>query len=253
MYWVRPTQILSADAGMHRFVWNVHYAPPKALEYEFPISAILHNTPLVPLGAWVLPGSYTVKLTVNGQSFTQPLVVKMDPRIQRSLDDLRKQHEMEMGAVKGMDESYEALEQVKSVRAQLKELTPKVASKKHLDKDLASIDEKCAELEGATQRSFYGVPPKGKQPENFSTLNQHFSAILAVADSADGAPTTQATAAYQDLEQSAAALNQQWTELREHQIPALNKNLKAAALEPVDPGKPLDHELGGASEGDDEP
>ena len=65
MYWVRPTQILSAEAGMHRFVWDVHYAPPKALEREFPISAILHNTPLVPLGAWALPGSYTVRLTVE--------------------------------------------------------------------------------------------------------------------------------------------------------------------------------------------
>ncbi len=60
MYWVRPTQILSAEAGMHRFVWNLHYASPKALEYEFPISAIVHNTPLNPLGTWALPGSYTV-------------------------------------------------------------------------------------------------------------------------------------------------------------------------------------------------
>ena len=238
---------------MHRFVWDLHYVPPKALEYEFPISAILHNTPLLPLGAWALPGSYTVKLTVDGQTFTQPLIVKMDPRIQRSPDDLRKQQEMELGAVKGMNESYETLEQVKSARAQIKELTPKATSKKHLDKDLADVDQKCAELEGATQRSFYGVPSKGKQPENFSTLNQHFSAILAVADSADAAPTTQATAAYQELEQSAAALSLHWSELREREIPALNKNLKAAGLTPIDPQKPLERELGGASEGDDEP
>ena len=109
MYWVRPAQVLSAAAGMHRFVWNLHYAPPSALEYEFPMSAILHDTPLYPLGAWVLPGSYTVKLSVDGQSYTQPLTVKMDPRIQTSLDDLRKLHEMQMGAVEGMNESYEAL------------------------------------------------------------------------------------------------------------------------------------------------
>ena len=47
MYWVRPTQILSAEAGMHRFVWDLHYAPPDSLGHEFPISAILHDTPQV--------------------------------------------------------------------------------------------------------------------------------------------------------------------------------------------------------------
>ena len=40
MYWVRPQQILSAASGMHRFVWDVHYPPPDALNHEFPISAI---------------------------------------------------------------------------------------------------------------------------------------------------------------------------------------------------------------------
>lgn len=253
MYWVRPTQILSAEAGMHRFVWNLHYAPPEALEYEFPISAIVHNTPLYPLGARVLPGSYSVKLTVGGQSYTQPLVVKMDPRIQTTLDDLRKQHEMQMGAVEGMDESYEALEQVKSVRDQIKELVPKVGVKNKLANDLAALDKQCVELEGATQRSFFGVPPTAKQPENLSTLNQHFAAILAIADSADAAPTTQAAAAYKELEESADVLRKRWSVLREREILDLNSELKAAGLPPIDAKKPLAEKLGGASEGDDEP
>jgi len=252
MYWVRPAQILSAEAGMHRFVWNLHYAPPKALEYEFPISAIVHNTPLFPLGAWALPGSYTVKLTVDGKSYTQPLIVKMDPRIQTPLDDLRKQHEMQMGAVEGMNESYEALEQVKSVRTQMKELAGKVSANEKLAKDLAALDNQCAELEGATQRSFFGVPPSGKQPENLSTLNQHFSTILTVADSADAAPTTQATAAYQELEESGTALRRRWSALLERDLAGLNGELKKAGLSPIDPKKPLAEELGGASDGDDE-
>jgi len=99
MYWVRPAQILSGAAGVHRFVWDLHYAPPESLEHEFPISAILHDTPKYPLGAWVVPGNYTVKLTVDGKSYSQPLVVKMDPRIKTSLADLRKQFEMGSGSV----------------------------------------------------------------------------------------------------------------------------------------------------------
>ena len=253
MYWVRPTQILSAQVGMHRFIWNLHYAPPEALEWEFPISAIVHNTVLTPLGAWILPGSYTVKLTVEGKSYTQPLTVKMDPRIQTPLDDLRKQHEMQMGAVKGMKESYEALTQVKSVRAQFKDVTGKLSGKEKLVKEVEALDKQCAELEGATQPGFSGVPPSGKQPENFSTLNQHFSAILTVADSADVAPTTQATAAYHELEESSTALRRRWGALRERELGDLISKLRKAGIATIDPQKLLREELGGATEGDDEP
>jgi photosystem II stability/assembly factor-like uncharacterized protein len=253
MYWVRPAQILSAEAGMHRFVWDLHYPVPDALEREFPISAILHDTPLLPLGAWALPGSYTVKLTVNGQSYSQPLTVKMDPRIHTAFEDLRKQQEMEIGAVEGMNDSYESLEQVKSVREQIKEMSKKVNGKEKLAKELGGLDNQCAELEGGTQHSFYGLPSSGKAPENFSTLNQHFAAILAVADSADAAPTSQAEAAYQDLEQSESGLRRHWSAMREKDIPDLNKRLTKDGLAPIDPKKPLVEELGGASDGDDEP
>jgi photosystem II stability/assembly factor-like uncharacterized protein len=253
MYWVRPTQILSPEAGMHRFIWDLHYVPPKALEYEFPISAIIHDTPLHPLGAWVLPGSYSVRLTVGGQSYVQPLTVKMDPRIQIPPEDLRKQHEMQMGAVEGMNEGYESLEQVKSVREQIKELSKKVNGKDKLAKELATLDSQCAELEGGTQHSFYGVPSSGKPPENLSTLNQHFSAILAVADSAEAAPTTQAMAAYKDLEDSETNLRSRWSAIRERDIPDLNRGLTKAGLMPINPKQALDEELGGASDGDDEP
>src|SRR6266487_2827825 len=150
MYWVRQAQILSASAGMHRFVWDLHYAPPDSLAHEFPISAIVHDTPKYPLGAWVLPGNYTVKLTVDGKSYSQPLVVKMDPRITTSLADLRKQFEMQSGAVEDMNESFEALTQVKAVRAQLKERASK-AGKGALADAVSALDKQAAELEGAAQ------------------------------------------------------------------------------------------------------
>ncbi|PYX67173.1 MAG: glycoside hydrolase, partial [Acidobacteria bacterium] len=177
MYWVRPTQILSGAPGMHRFVWNLHYAPPDSLGHEFPISAIVHDTPKYPLGASVVPGNYMAKLTVEGKSYSQALVVKMDPRIKTSLADLHKQFEMESGSVKGMNETFEALSQVRTVRAQLKERGAK-AGKGALADAIAGLDRQAAELEGATQSNFFGLPPGAKQPENFSGLNQHFGGIL---------------------------------------------------------------------------
>jgi hypothetical protein len=236
MYWVRPTQILSVGAGMHRFVWNMHYAPPESLGHEFPISAIYQDTPKYPLGTWALPGKYTVKLTVEGKSYSQPLNVKMDPRITTSLADLQKQFEMQSGSVEGMNQSFEALAQVRSVRAQLKERAGKIR-KGALADAIAALDKQAAELEGATQSSFFGLPPSGKQPENFSTLNQHFGGILAVADSADAAPTTQATAVYKELRETLEKLLSRWTKIRQEDVAALNRELKKAGLPPVDPNK----------------
>ncbi|HXM76097.1 MAG TPA: glycoside hydrolase, partial [Thermoanaerobaculia bacterium] len=80
-YWVRPTPILSAEPGMHRFVWDLHSPPPDVLEHEYPISAIPGDTPRHPLGPAALPGAYTVRLSAFGRAWTAPLAVRMDPRV----------------------------------------------------------------------------------------------------------------------------------------------------------------------------
>jgi hypothetical protein len=68
---------------MHRFVWDLHAAPrPGGGRGGPPISAIYRDTPLAQ-GAWMPPGTYTVKLTVDGRTYTAPLVVKPDPRAAR--------------------------------------------------------------------------------------------------------------------------------------------------------------------------
>jgi photosystem II stability/assembly factor-like uncharacterized protein len=252
VYWVRPTQILSGATGMHRFVWDLRYPPPDSLNHEFPISAIYKDTPQLPLGAWALPGNYTVKLTADDKSYAQPLVVKMDPRITASLAELAKQFEMQSGSVEGMNESYEMLQQVQSVRAQLKDRATKVG-KGALASAIAALDKQAAELEGGTQSNFYGVPPSGKQAENLSTLNQHFGATLVLADSADAPPTTQATAAYKELESALESLLGRWSKLRNDEIPALNTQLKNVNLPSVDPNLLPPSKPAADGDGDDEP
>ncbi|MDL2718563.1 MAG: glycoside hydrolase, partial [Acidobacteriota bacterium] len=91
LYWVRPPRVLSAAPGMHRFVWDLRLPPPPVLAHEYPISAIRGDTPKEPLGRFVLPGAYTVRLTVDGAVLTRPLTVKMDPRVTMSAADLNAQ------------------------------------------------------------------------------------------------------------------------------------------------------------------
>jgi photosystem II stability/assembly factor-like uncharacterized protein len=86
LYWLRPLQRPASTAGMHRFVWDLHAAPTgpasRRRDEEPPISAIYGDTPMHQ-GEWVPPGAYSVKLTVGGKSYTQPLIVKPDPRASR--------------------------------------------------------------------------------------------------------------------------------------------------------------------------
>lgn len=249
MYWVRPQQILSTEAGMHRFVWDMHYPAPDSLNHEFPISAILHDTPQLPLGAWAMPGNYTVKLTVDGKPYTQPLVVRMDPRIQTSEADLHKQFEMEAGIVEGMNETYEALEQVRALRPQLAERVGK--AKGALADSLTALDKQAGELEGATQGAFLGVPPAGKRPENLLSLNQHFGQLLNVVDSADVAPTTQASAVYLELEDALGKVLAQWKKLHDSDLPALNTSLKKAHLGEIDVNKSVEAVTDEGDDGDE--
>jgi hypothetical protein len=88
---MRASLILSGDAGLHRFVWDLHYPPPPGVPRSYPIAATPYDTAPEPKGPWVVPGTYTVRLTVNGKPSTQPLTVRMDPRIKSGPLALREQ------------------------------------------------------------------------------------------------------------------------------------------------------------------
>jgi photosystem II stability/assembly factor-like uncharacterized protein len=86
LYWPAPQQILKASAGMHRFTWDMHYDPlPGAggggRGGGGGGAAVPHRTYAGVNSPWVAPGTYTVRLTANGQTLTQPIVIKMDPRV----------------------------------------------------------------------------------------------------------------------------------------------------------------------------
>jgi photosystem II stability/assembly factor-like uncharacterized protein len=80
--WLPRPVILPADSGINRFVWDLRYPRPPASEHEYSISAIPGaGTVADPEGPFVVPGTYQVRLTVNGVTHTQPLRVVLDPRL----------------------------------------------------------------------------------------------------------------------------------------------------------------------------
>jgi hypothetical protein len=91
-YWIRPQQLLSGEAGSHRFMWDMHYTPLN-VPPSYPISATYMNTAPEATSPWVIPGTHTARLTVDGKVYTQNFVVKMDPRVKTSLKDIQLQHD----------------------------------------------------------------------------------------------------------------------------------------------------------------
>jgi hypothetical protein len=73
-YWVRTPETLSTAAGQHRWIWDLRPTSPPRAAGGGGGGFGRGGAPLV------LPGVYTVKLTVGGKSFTQPIVVRADPR-----------------------------------------------------------------------------------------------------------------------------------------------------------------------------
>ncbi|HMK21433.1 MAG TPA: hypothetical protein VK466_03815, partial [Terriglobales bacterium] len=227
MHWIRPEGVPVASAGMHRFVWDLHYPPPDAIERDYPISAIIHDTPLYPLGPAVLPGDYTVKLIVGGKSYSRPLTIKMDPRVKTSPDDLRAQFEAETRIADAMQRDFRALQQAQSLRARLQEVGKTAGPKAPVQ--LKSVDDKAAIIEGTLggYGSEYLSTPAGR---GLARLNSGFNSLLAVVQSADAAPTTQALAMFAELEKALEEQLAKWQELQTQDLPVLNKALKQAKL-----------------------
>jgi hypothetical protein len=240
-YWVRPARTLSTAAGMHRFVWDLHYPEPDVLEHEYPISAIYHDTPRYPLGAAVLPGKYSITLSADGgksdMELNQLLEIRMDPRVKTSPDDLRRQFELDRKIADALHRDYQAVQQVRSLRSQLKGLTDRKPGSE-IAKAIAALEAKAAALEG--DGGGYGTgflsTPEGR---SLARLNTGLTAVLSALDSADAAPTTQQSAMFGELEKALTTQLATWEQMKSKDVVDLNAQLSKAGLPVIDLQKPV--------------
>ncbi|GAC1487173.1 MAG: hypothetical protein NVS1B5_09990 [Gemmatimonadaceae bacterium] len=208
-YWVRPQERVATTRGTHRFVWDLHYPPPKVLGHEYPISAIYGDTPRHPLGPAVLPGAYTVRLTANDRSYTEPLVIRMDPRVQISEMGLRLQHDIGIRMNNAISRDFIALAEVRAQRTLLRTQREGAKAKDVAD-SLVALDSLLATLENGT--------PRGRTAVGFVRLNEQLAEVLASVEGADAEPTTQVVAAAGDLEKSLGALLALWSDVKRTRI-----------------------------------
>jgi photosystem II stability/assembly factor-like uncharacterized protein len=235
-YWIRPPQVLSSAAGMHRFLWDMHYPPAPGSRVYYPIAGIYRNTAPAPTSPWVMPGRYSVKLSVNGKSYLQPLTVKMDPRVKTPPAGIKEQFRLSKNLYDGIAEASTALEQLGSIRAQVKALQER-AGQGDASRALAAFDQKARELEGAGGRGFrggFGPRVGGGGQDTLAGISRSLSMLMGLLQGADVAPTTQAVAAVADSLKALGDLTARWSDLKTRELASLNAQLKEANLPTVE-------------------
>jgi photosystem II stability/assembly factor-like uncharacterized protein len=232
-YWVRPPHPLSNQAGMHRFFWDLHYTALAGGRAGYGMQAIVHDTPPSITSIWAMPGRYTVKLTAGGKSYTQPLTVKMDPRVRTPLTGLQQQFTLSKQMYDDIVKTSKALEQIRTMRAQLGPLREKAGPGATADA-IAAFDQKVVALGGAAgggRGGGRGAVAAG--PDTLASVTASLTQLMRLLESADVMPSTQAVAAATDRRAALAKLLDRWNALKSRDLADLNARLKQANLPAV--------------------
>ena len=254
LYWFRPPMMLSTAAGMHRFTWDLHYQPLDGVNRiggaNLPISAVPYNTVPAPSTPWVNPGTFTVKLTVDGKSYTQQMRVKQDPRVKTPAVAMQTVYSVSKAAYYAALDSHRAAERARGLVAQIARLQPQASG--NTAQMLASLSKKVDALAGAPLptgrgrggrggglpgegRGGRGAAPGETPPETLTSASAALGAVMNVLQAADVRPTTLELNAIAEARAAVARVMARWTAIRTVDVVAVNASLKAAGLAPLTP------------------
>ena len=192
-FWLAQPRGLPANVGLNRTNWDLRYDPPPAFAHSFEFNGNPGVTPMAPEGPLALPGVYSIRLTVDGKHYTQPLTVERDPRSRVSRAAVAAQHALVMRLYSGLEATWTDFKPVAELRDAVAKMAPG---------DTVSEVGKAAKALVTTLDSIAGDSLKDARevwdarPAAWSLvdLNSEFGLELNVQDNADHAPTRAALA-----------------------------------------------------------
>ncbi|HLK56211.1 MAG TPA: hypothetical protein VKU00_06590 [Chthonomonadaceae bacterium] len=238
-FWVEKPAPLPATPGLNRTSWNLRYDCPAVFNHSYEINANPGQTPASPEGPLVLPGEYTITLTVDGKSYRQTLTVRNDPRSPASYNDLLAQHALQMSLCQCTQEAWDCFHQVADTRSALDAIL-----KAHPPDEVASaaraLDGKLLLVNGslAGGRRFGGgggPPGAGGAPRQptFMAVNGTAARQLTTLDSGDMAPGEAIRKACMATCADMQGAMKSWETLRRTDLPAFNALLAKNNLKPA--------------------
>jgi hypothetical protein len=172
-------------------------------------------------------------MTVAGQTYSQPLTVKMDPRIKTPAADLQQQFQVATEVSLRQSEISEAQRNVKQLLSQARRLQPQIQNNPAIVSALETLVQKANNIGGTPRNRFApGNQPPKEQPD-LASLSSKFSMIFSAVNSGDEAPTAEAMNAFASAQQSLATVTASWTALIAKDLPAVNSQLQQAGLSPI--------------------
>jgi hypothetical protein len=201
LYWLASpeSRALTTHVGMNRVNWDLYYDNPPALRHD--LENEMNMTPGAttpgPHGPQVIPGVYTLKLTVDGKVDTRDVTVMNDPRVGQSpevMAALRTQNQLTLLSVHGMEQSFDGHDEVQAVKDQLASLM-----QTNLPADLAAqgktLDEGLTKIGGVVPAP--GAPfrrptstPDPNALQSFLALNNDYNTMVSMMQvGLDMAPT----------------------------------------------------------------
>jgi photosystem II stability/assembly factor-like uncharacterized protein len=220
--WFPKPEVLETTPGMHRFVWNLTWSSSGGSGVDDEESEYRN-----PRGPRVVPGIYTVKLTVDGKPQTQSLKVVMDPRSPATAEILQQQLQLGQRIFSEIMEARRALAEITSLQKQLADLEQKAG-----DNDAAI---KSALTDAQTEISKIVKKPE-TMPERTGGLEEAFTGLasaLRVVESGDRSAPSQALAVYNESDQGVKAGIAEWSEFKTTRLPLLNQKLVEGNLAPI--------------------
>ncbi len=231
-YWVRPPQKLASEPGLHRFLWDFHYAPVPGVRPDYPIAAVYRNTAPAPTSPWTMPGKYTVVLTVNGRKYSQELIVQMDPRVKASTADLAEQFRLSKELYDEWLILSSISESAGTIRKRLLDLRPRVP-----DGDVkARVDALSEKLQALSGTGGGGPGGFGAAAGRLSIASEtgRVRALFNIIEGVDAAPSQAVANAVPDVIKDSRTLQANWETIKSQEIPALNQQLRAAGLPAIE-------------------
>jgi hypothetical protein len=202
---------------MHRWFWDLRTTAPTATSYSYPIAAVPHRTPLVPQGPLVVPGTYTVRLTTDGKSVTQPLLVKMDPRVHMSQSELEALHAAQVTMATSLDELAKADLQAHSVMEQATAVQDPA-----LAKQLATSSATLKTILDGT-----GPNATNRLP-GIDDVTAEATLLYGELEQADANPTSALLAAAAHVQMEGKEVLPGWEQFKQSQLPEINQQIKKA-------------------------
>jgi photosystem II stability/assembly factor-like uncharacterized protein len=229
LYWAAPQMTISTQAGMHRFSWDLHFDPvgERGPGGEGG-AAVPHRTYPSVNAPWAPPGSYTVRLTVNGKRFTQPLTLRLDPRVKTPAVGLQQLATLSREMYDGAAAAHAAYARARALVARLDSAggTDAAAFKARVE-SLAPAPRPAPRGFGG----FFGRGPAG--PPTLESLSGTLLSAAMAMQSADVAPTAGQVAACDSARVQSRDLMIRWNALRTTGLAALNAKRSAAGLPAV--------------------